>query len=159
MQRPFVFLMIAGLMSAPALAVEGETPAAEAAAPAESQPKPKPKAQDKMKMRAAGKAQDADKSKDKDKAKRAEKPAMSRSAYVRLLAAELRRHTPKTADDKTGSVHVAFTIGASGRVVSHKVRTSTNPALDPVVGQILAAVHTPPPPGGSFSAVQEFNFH
>jgi outer membrane biosynthesis protein TonB len=101
---------------------------------------------------------------EKDKAKTdkktsEQKPALSKKAYVKLLAAELKRHTPTSADAQTGSIHVAFTVGASGRIVSHKVQSSSNPALEPVVGRILAAVHTPTPPGGAFTAVQEFNFH
>ncbi|WP_018267583.1 hypothetical protein [Methylosinus sp. LW4] len=164
--KRIAILMIAGLVSGSALAVEGETaaPAAaeSAAAPApaatehkatEAKPKAKPeKAADKEKSK------DADKSKDKKQAEKA-KPALSKQAYVKLLAAEIKRHTPKASDAQTGSIHVAFTIGAGGRVVSHKVQSASNPALEPVVNQILAAVHTVSPPGGSFSAVQEFNFH
>lgn len=108
----------------------------------------------------SAKAKDKSKDKDKDK-KQAEKakPAVSRQAYVKLLAAEIKRHAPKSSEAQTGSIHVAFTIGSAGRVVSHKVQSASNPALEPVVTHILAAVRTVPPPGGSFSAVQEFNFH
>ncbi len=115
-----------------------------------------------MLHKAAEKAKDKSKDKEKDKDKKqAEKakPAISRQAYVKLLAAEIKRHTPKASDAQTGSIHVAFTIGSGGRVVSHKVQSASNPALEPVVNQILAAVHTVTPPGGAFSAVQEFNFH
>ncbi|WP_400765528.1 energy transducer TonB [Methylosinus sporium] len=164
--KRIAILMIAGLVSGSALAVEGEAAAPAAAestaapAPAatehkatEAKPKAKPeKAADKEKSK------DADKSKDKKQAEKA-KPALSKQAYVKLLAAEIKRHTPKASDAQTGSIHVAFTIGAGGRVVSHKVQSASNPALEPVVNQILAAVHTVSPPGGSFSAVQEFNFH
>ncbi|WP_036293046.1 hypothetical protein [Methylosinus sp. PW1] len=164
--KRIAILMIAGLVSGSAFAVEGEAaaPAAaeSAAAPApaatehkatEAKPKAKP-----QKTADKEKSKDADKSKDKKQAEKA-KPALSKQAYVKLLAAEIRRHTPKASDAQTGSIHVAFTIGAGGRVVSHKVQSVSNPALEPVVNQILAAVHTVSPPGGSFSAVQEFNFH
>lgn len=168
MKRHLISAVIVGLVSSPAFAVENEqpapAPAAAVAAPAAVDPTPAPapaakpvKSKTHDKMHEAGKPEAKDK--DKDKAKHAEKPALSKTAYVRLLAAEIKRHTPKSSDSHTGSIHVAFTIGASGRVVSHKVQNSSNPALEPVVGQILASVHTPPPPGGSFSAVQEFNFH
>jgi outer membrane biosynthesis protein TonB len=166
--KRIAILMIAGLVSGSALAVEGEaaapataeSAASPAPAPAvaehkatEAKPKAKPqKAADKEKSK------DADKSKDKKQAEKA-KPALSKQAYVKLLAAEIKRHTPKASDAQTGSIHVAFTVGAGGRVVSHKVQSASNPALEPVVNQILAAVHTVSPPGGSFSAVQEFNFH
>ncbi|CAN2534639.1 hypothetical+protein [Methylocapsa aurea] len=166
-------LLIAGLISSPALAVEGDsaapaaTPtAAESAAPAPAPVASETKAMDAMPKamlhKAAEKAKDKSKDKEKDKDKKqAEKakPAISRQAYVKLLAAEIKRHTPKASDAQTGSIHVAFTIGSGGRVVSHKVQSASNPALEPVVNQILAAVHTVTPPGGAFSAVQEFNFH
>ncbi|BBU60267.1 hypothetical protein MSC49_02020 [Methylosinus sp. C49] len=166
--KRIAILMIAGLVSGSALAVEGEA-AAPAAAESAASPAPAPavaehkatEAKPKAKPQKAAdkeKSKDADKSKDKKQAEKA-KPALSKQAYVKLLAAEIKRHTPKASDAQTGSIHVAFTIGAGGRVVSHKVQSASNPALEPVVNQILAAVHTVSPPGGSFSAVQEFNFH
>lgn len=155
-------LMIAGILTGPALAVETEAaaPAAETA-PAAAAETPAPAAVEHAHAKPKAKAHEqAADGQDKDK-KRAEKakPALTKQAYVRLLAAEIKRHTPKASDSQIGSIHVAFTVGSAGRVVSHKVQTATNPALEPVVAQILAAVHTAPPPGGSFSAVQEFNFH
>lgn len=162
--KHLALLLAAGLIASPAIAVEGDAaapaPAAASshdAAPAHGAPAHKP-AKKKDVGAAAEKADGKDKMKDKDKTAD-HKPVLSKSAYVKLLAAELKRHTPKSADNQTGSIHVSFTVGASGRIVSHKVRSVTNPALEPVVGQILASVHTPPPPGGAFSAVQEFNFH
>lgn len=173
--KRFAFVMIAGLISSPAFAQNEQaapeavatdpapaaaepSPAPAAAvdpAPAQAAPAAKPEAHDKT--RAASKPEAKDK--EQKKPETAQKPALTKQAYVRLLAAEIKRHTPKSSDNRTGSIHVSFTVGASGRVVSHKVRNASNPALEPVVGKILAAVHTPPPPGGSFSAVQEFNFH
>lgn len=163
--RQFALMFAAAAMiGGPALAVESAAPAPEtpaAAAPADHDAMGKP-----AKKHKAHAAMGEDKAKDKDKSKAKtdkktseQKPGLTKTAYVKLLAAELKRHTPKASDAQTGSIHVAFTVGASGRVVSHKVQSSSNPALAPVVGQILASVHTPPPPGGSFSAVQEFNFH
>jgi hypothetical protein len=163
MKQFALMIAVAALVAGPALAVENDmsatAPATDAPAtdaPAAAAPaKKKPKAHVAM-------PEGKDKAKDKtktDKKTSEQKPALSKKAYVKLLAAELKRHTPKTSDNQIGSVHVAFTVGASGRIVSHKVQSSSNPALEPVVGQILASVHTPPPPGGAFSAVQEFNFH
>ncbi len=83
---------------------------------------------------------------------------MSHKAYMQALAAEIRRHTPKTSEVQAGSLTVAFTIGASGRVVSHSIKHASDPALSAVAAKILASIHTPPPPGGKFSAVQEFVF-
>jgi len=99
---------------------------------------------------ASGKAKTADKKKT---------VGMSKKEYSRLLATALRRNVPKSTQRHVGSVKVALTVGASGRVVSHKIKYASDPALAATVGQILAAVHTPPPPGGSFFAVQEFSFH
>ncbi len=84
---------------------------------------------------------------------------MSRNAYLRALTAEIRKHTPGGSKLGEGSVTVAFTIGASGRVVSHSVKQSSGPAMTEQANKILASIHTPPPPGGKFSAVQQFHFH
>jgi len=84
---------------------------------------------------------------------------MSRNAYLRALTAEIRKHTPGASKLGEGSVTVAFTIGASGRVVSHSVKQSSGPAMTEQANKILASIHTPPPPGGKFSAVQQFHFH
>lgn len=162
--RQLALLIAAALIGGPAMAVENGVMATEspaAAAPADHGSMDKP-AKTKHKAHAAEEEKSKDKAKtEKSKAEKTseQKPGLTKKAYVKLLAAELKRHTPKSSESQTGSIHVAFTVGASGRVVSHKVQSSSNPALAPVVGQILASVHTPPPPGGSFSAVQEFNFH
>ncbi|MBY6242564.1 energy transducer TonB [Methylosinus sp. Sm6] len=161
-----LFMIAALVIGGPAIAAEGDAPAPPAdAAPAMADHGAMEKpAQKKPKSHAA-----MGEEKGKDKAKGTEaktekktseqKPALSKTAYAKLLAAEIKRHTPPSSDAQTGSIHVAFTVGSSGRIVSHKVQSASNPALEPVVGHILASVRTPPPPGGSFSAVQEFNFH
>ncbi len=79
-------------------------------------------------------------------------------AYARKVAAELRRHSPKVGEQH-GTLTVRFTIGASGRVVSHEILTSSNPALAPEVEKVLASINAPQPPGGSFTAKQNFVFH
>lgn len=79
-------------------------------------------------------------------------------AYARKVAAEIRRHSPEDARVH-GNLSVRFTIGASGRVVSHKIISASDPALGSEVDKILASVHAPPPPGGSFTANQLFVFH
>jgi hypothetical protein len=84
---------------------------------------------------------------------------LSKAEYVRLLVAEIRRHSPRTANVFTGSAEVVFTIGASGRVVDYKLESVTNRRqVEPVVQGIMAAIQTPPPPGGSFEARQQFRF-
>ncbi|MGA8171821.1 MAG: TonB C-terminal domain-containing protein [Methylocystis sp.] len=84
--------------------------------------------------------------------------ATAQKAYARKVAAEIRRHSPATTS-LHGNVSVRFTIGASGRVVSHTVVGASDPALSSQVNKILASVQAPPPPGGSFSANQLFVFH
>ena len=79
-------------------------------------------------------------------------------AYARKVAAEIRRHSPEETNVH-GNLSVRFTIGASGRVVSHKIISASDPALGSEVDKILASVHVPPPPGGSFTANQLFVFH
>jgi outer membrane biosynthesis protein TonB len=79
-------------------------------------------------------------------------------AYARKVAAEIRRHSPGETS-LHGNLSVRFTIGASGRVVSHKIISASDPALGSEVEKILASVHLPPPPGGSFTANQAFVFH
>ncbi|ATQ69746.1 MULTISPECIES: hypothetical protein [Methylosinus] len=157
--KKLALMTAALLIGGPAFAVEGDAAAPEAA-PAMADHGAAEKPAKKKPTTHAALGEEKGKTKDKTEKKVSEqKPALSKNAYVKLLAAELKRHTPTSADAQTGSIHVAFTVGASGRVVSHKVQSSSNPALEPVVGRILAAVHTPTPPGGAFTAVQEFNFH
>jgi hypothetical protein len=84
---------------------------------------------------------------------------LSKADYARLLAAEIRRLTPSEANVLTGSAEIVFTIGASGRVVDYKLESATNRRqVEPVVQGIMAAIQTPPPPGGSFEARQQFRF-
>jgi protein TonB len=94
---------------------------------------------------------------------RAAASAASRASYASLLSAELNRHkiypSSARAAGVTGSVGVAFTVGASGEVVSHAItRSSGSPALDGAVEAMIAAVRAPPPPGGLFHASTTVNF-
>ncbi len=93
----------------------------------------------------------------------AQASGMSRGDYASLLAAEVARHKvyPAAAREAhaTGSVSVTFTVGASGRVISHSItRSSGNSSLDGTVHAIMAAVHAPPPPGGIFRSSTTINF-
>jgi protein TonB len=93
----------------------------------------------------------------------AQAPGMSPGAYAALLAAEVARHkvypAAARAAQATGSVGVTFTVGPSGRVVSHSItRSSGNGLLDGAVHAMMAAVHAPPPPGGVFRSSTTVNF-
>lgn len=89
---------------------------------------------------------------------------MSHASYAALLAAEIRRRTfypaAARASGESGSVGVAFTVGPSGRVGGLSITSSSgNAALDGAALSILRAIHTPPPPGGYFSASTSIRFH
>ena len=86
------------------------------------------------------------------------------ASFAGLVIAELNRRKffPAAARQAgaTGAVGVAFTIGPSGRVVRQSItRSSGNGALDGAARAILSAVHTPPPPGGSFSTATSIRFN
>jgi protein TonB len=55
-------------------------------------------------------------------------------------------------EEVTGMVAVTFTVGPSGRLVSHSLaRASGNFAIDRAIRAVLASISFPPPPGGSFA--------
>jgi periplasmic protein TonB len=88
---------------------------------------------------------------------------MSNAAYAALVSAEINRHKhyPPSARESgaTGAVRVMFSIGPSGAVTSHAItRSSGNGAIDAAVHQMLAASHSPPPPGGHFSGSVTISF-
>jgi periplasmic protein TonB len=88
----------------------------------------------------------------------------SRANYAGLLMTELNHHRFYPAEVRaagvTGSVGVAFTIGPSGRVVNQSITHSSGvAALDAAARLILAAIHAPPPPNGSFFASTSIRFH
>ncbi|MBY6242562.1 hypothetical protein [Methylosinus sp. Sm6] len=79
--------------------------------------------------------------------------------YVRLLTAEVYRQARLQITVFADSVVVVFTVGASGRVTDYRLESATDrQQVEPVVRNIMAAIRTPPPPGGSFEARQEFRF-
>jgi len=89
---------------------------------------------------------------------------VSRADYAGLLLAEVNRHrfypSAARAEGATGGVGVAFTVGPSGRVISHSItRSSGHAALDSAARAILSAVQAPPPPGGRFSTSTTIRFH
>jgi protein TonB len=83
---------------------------------------------------------------------------MSQAAYRALLAAAIRRHTPGTTSLGEGTAHCQFHVTASGGITGISV-SGSSPAHSALARQILASVHAPPPPAGSFTAIQNFHFH
>lgn len=89
--------------------------------------------------------------------------ASSLAAYAALASAEIarRKYYPPAAraDGAEGRVSVAFTVGSDGRISRHAITRSSGVAsLDQVVSSIMAAVHLPSPPGGSFRGAVTLTF-
>jgi protein TonB len=83
---------------------------------------------------------------------------MSQSQYKALLAKTLREHTPARSSVGVGSANVTFLVTASGAITSVSA-TGSSPAHAALARQIVASVHAPRPPEGSFFAQQHFNFN
>jgi protein TonB len=84
-----------------------------------------------------------------------EAAAASRASYGAIISAEIARHKIYPAEARaagaSGTIGVAFTVGAEGRIVTHTItRSSGNPVLDGAIDPMMAAVQAPPPPGGVF---------
>jgi hypothetical protein len=85
--------------------------------------------------------------------------AMSQSKFFGLLYSEIAKRTPQDNAAGPGDVAASFHVGAAGKIDKVTIDTSTSPAHAEIVKKILGAVQTPPPPGGSFEASQNFKFH
>ena len=84
--------------------------------------------------------------------------ARSRMDYAALLAIAIRRHTPTATSVGSGSARVQFHVNAYGGIVGISA-SGSNPAVSALARRIIASIHAPPPPGGSFFGVQNFVFH
>jgi protein TonB len=84
--------------------------------------------------------------------------AGSQMGYAALLAIAIRQHTPPRSDLGPGSAHVVFHVTGWGAIVGISASGST-PAHAALARRIVGSVHAPPPPGGSYFASQEFDFH
>ena len=81
----------------------------------------------------------------------------SRATYGARVIAEIRHHQIHAAS--TGSVRVAFSVGAGGHVSGASViGSSGDGALDATALRIVRSCHPGPPPGGSFSGSATINF-
>jgi len=86
---------------------------------------------------------------------------MTRQTYTAILMAQIREHRvrPQAAGNVGGTVVVSFTMTAAGTAVGISVSSSSGSALlDDAARQAVRAVHTPPPPGGSFSSSVNIHF-
>ena len=84
--------------------------------------------------------------------------------YPLLVSAELNRHKAYPAAAKargeTGTVGASFTVGASGRIVAHRItRSSGSAALDDAVRAMMGSAQAPPPPGGMFHGSIAIHFN
>jgi outer membrane biosynthesis protein TonB len=83
---------------------------------------------------------------------------MSESKYLSALYAEIARHTPEDNPAGPGEVTASFVVGPSGKVEKVTIDKTSSPAHAEIVKKILAAVLTPPPPGGAMDVGQTFKF-
>jgi protein TonB len=88
---------------------------------------------------------------------------MAGARYGALLSAEIARHkvypAAARAAGAAGAIGVAFTVGAEGRIVAHRItKSSGNPDLDAEIDSMMAAVRAPPPPGGLFRGAVVIRF-
>ena len=117
--------------------------------------KPTPTPQDTERREAAIKARDDARKAARD-AKTPSAPEAGASpqdaaAYGATIYGEIARHKP-AGGGASGSVGVLFSVGASGRIVSHSIfKSSGDSALDARVSAMMQAVSAPPPPGGRFT--------
>jgi len=120
-------------------------------------------AQEKRRIERAAKRKAAQERAEMEKARRERARAASgrsRAAYASIVVREIQRLKylgARRAGGATGRVSVTFTVGRSGRIVSHRVH-SANPRLAGAVAAMMRAFHAPPPPGGRFSASTNINF-
>ena len=84
--------------------------------------------------------------------------ARSRMDYAALLAMAIRRHTPAATSVGSGTARVQFHVNAYGGIVGISA-SGSNPGVAALARRIVASIHAPPPPGGSFYGVQNFIFH
>ena len=84
--------------------------------------------------------------------------ARSRMDYAALLAIAIRRHTPSATSVGSGTARVLFHVNAYGGIVGISA-SGSNPTVAALARRIVASIHAPPPPGGSFYGVQNFIFH
>jgi periplasmic protein TonB len=78
---------------------------------------------------------------------------VSSSAYAARVRTILQaRANTLGLEDVEGVVGISFSVGPSGRLVSHGIsRASGNFAIDSAIRSMLGSLSFPPPPGGSFS--------
>jgi protein TonB len=78
---------------------------------------------------------------------------VSSGAYAAQVRAILQaRANALGLEDVEGVVGISFSVGPSGRLMSHGIsRPSGNFTIDRAIRSMLASVAFPPPPGGSFS--------
>ena len=127
-------------------------------APAPRPPVPKPPVPIEPQKLSAARAPETDKrvrALSASATERAASDAAARQSYGALLSAEISRRKAyppgARARGKTGAVGVSFVVGASGRVVSHSILSSSGDAeLDAAAHSLILAIQAPPPPGGSF---------
>lgn len=115
-------------------------------------PTPKPKPQAEAPRRAEPRRQSVPPAAQTGEPSPSARPGRDPGYAARVRAILQARVDGLGLEEVSGVVAVAFTVGSSGRLVSHSlVRASGNFAIDRAIRAVLASISFPPPPGGSFA--------
>lgn len=83
---------------------------------------------------------------------------VTRAAYAAAVKKEITKHRQRPSGYKHGTVSISFVIGAQGTPERVDVVKAANPTLDQTARRTIAAIHLPPPPGGSFMGTIAIRF-
>ena len=83
---------------------------------------------------------------------------VTRAAYAAAVKKEITKNRRRPTGADRGTVSVSFVIGPTGSVENVKVVKAAAPMLDETARSIVAAIHLPPPPGGTFSGTIAIKF-
>jgi hypothetical protein len=82
-----------------------------------------------------------------------------RADYGMDLARRIRARAPGATGAGAGAATARFHIDASGAIDALRVISASTPAHADALRGMLLGLRAPPPPGGSFDAVQTIRFH
>ena len=83
---------------------------------------------------------------------------VTRAAYAAAVKKEITKNRRRPNGMDRGTVSVSFVIGPNGSVEVVKVVKPTVPTLDETARSIVASIHLPPPPGGTFAGTIAIKF-
>jgi protein TonB len=83
---------------------------------------------------------------------------VTRAAYAAAVKKAIAKNRRRVPASRHGTVSVSFVIGPVGKVETVHVVKAVSPILDDTARDIIAAIHLPPPPGGTFSGTIAIKF-